>query len=290
MKQIMVDFQKTSDDTLLREGPILKSKLEVVRQQAEAFLQYQNAEIRHLGIEPALKASADLWDSIESETIREYSIVKQTALDLASQITSVIYGKVHDMEEFKNTRVPEISQKAFDLFLEEKEFMQAEALSFQTETLSGMGTKIDSLSSTADSIISNSRLQLENGAKDFAEMINAKYAALANDLRSWLDQFTSQVRSNLNEWKVSTDAGIMQQKLTYMQIYDTVNVKATTAIEAATEHQSAVNDVVMTTTATVKESVETFCDTAATQIMSEGQNIYNRIMTWFETGSASFRS
>jgi hypothetical protein len=229
IKAIQADFRKASDGTVLLDGSLLNSKLVVVRLQT--FLEYQNDEIRRFGIEPALKANTDFWNSFDTEVIREHSVLKQTAEDVASHLESVTDATVRELVELKNIRVPELSRKALDLIGEENERMQEEAMRFQYQTLPSMVAKVDSLSNNANTVLSDSRLRLECAANEFSSTI----AALKTELRSLIGHFTSQTRSHLEEWNISTNAGILEQKAVFSRLYHGVTARAANAFSAAAQ-------------------------------------------------------
>ena len=257
---MMKELRKVSDGPILRDGSIVKEWLEVARQNTESYLTYQNAEIRRLGTEPALRASVQFWDSFETETIREYSVVKQTAEDLVSQLTSVASAKAHTIEELKNVRVPEISQNALDLWAEKTEYVQAECLTFQSQTVPALAETMDSCSRELQAMLSASRVQVEYSVNDLVDTLTAKYATGIHELRCFMEQFISQVQSNLSVWRDSTLAGMEQQKLTYIQIYHNLNDKATAGVDAAMQKQSIAKDVILTETAFMKEAIRAYSD------------------------------
>jgi hypothetical protein len=260
IKVMMNELRKVANGPTMRDGSLVKEWLEVARQNADSYLTYQNAEIRRLGIEPTVQASLQFWDSFETETLREYAVVKQTAEELASQLTSVAYAQANNMEEFKNIRIPEMSQTVAELWAGKTEYVQAELLTFQTETVPEMAKTVDSLSREAQTMLSASRLLVENSLNDFVDIVSTKYAAGANELRSFIEQFISQVRSNLNVWKDSTLSGITQQKFTYIQIFDNLNAKATAGMDVAIQKQSIVKDVISTETVFMKEAIRAYSD------------------------------
>jgi len=263
IEQGLKDMEATVSDLRASvEQTSLDDKIALVREQTETYLAYQNREMVRLGIEPAMQAVSRFWDSFESEAIREFFVVKEASEDMVSQLTTATHSMVQDVQDFKDSRLPEMSQKAVHLLTEKQDYLHTEVSRFQGETLPALAKTVDSWQGEARGIISDYQMQLERAGTVLVEKVTSTCLAVADDLRSMMEQFFSQARSNLIRWRDLTASGVAQQKLTYIQIYDSMNSKANAAVNTVTQKEAIVRDVVLTKTTALREAVRALIDDA----------------------------